>query len=394
MEIRDSLTVDAAGLTLTRDGYVVGEAKVSRAFNVQQYLGSELGLTGDDGGRVFGVYRDPEVVFDEKAMLSLAGRPVTRGHPAGEVNAANWKDLAKGAMGGTIKRDGEHVVASMVIMDADAAKEVMDGARSLSAGYTVSVVKDEGTAPDGTPYQYRQAGELRFNHVAYLPDNNPRAGNTRIGDDAKSWGASPVILPTADMKGSPMADNLHKVLVDGLQVETTDAGAAAIEKLTKDKADLAAKLSDAEKAHASAVADAASAHEKAIAAKDAELAKKDAEIDALKAKVVDEKALDAKVQARADLIATAHAIAKDVKSEGLSDAEIRKAVVVAKLGDALIAGKPEAYIDARFDILADEAKAGADPVRAALLSRDTSTKVTDNGQAAYEKRLADAWKGA
>lgn len=379
MHIRDSLTVDAAGLTLTRDGYVVGEARVSRAFNVQQYLGSELGLTGDDAGKVFGVYRDPEVVFDESAMLSLAGRPVTRGHPAGEVNAANWKDLAKGAMGGTIKRDGEHVVASMVIMDADAAKEVMDGARSLSAGYTVSVVKDEGTAPDGTPYQYRQAGELRFNHVAYLPDNNPRAGNTRIGDGAISWGAAPV---TNDQPEKDKIMNLKTVTVDGIPVEVTDQGATVIATLQQRLADATAKMSTADAAHVAA-----------IASKDAELAKKDAEIDALKAKVLDEKALDAKVQARADLITTAKAIAKDVKTEGLTDADIRKAVVVAKLGDEAIAGKAEAYIDARFDILADEAKAaGADPVRAALLNRDTKTNVTDNGQAAYEKRLADAWK--
>ncbi|WLS01734.1 DUF2213 domain-containing protein [Shinella oryzae] len=348
MEIRDSLTVDAAGLTLTRDGYVVGEAKVSRAFNVQQYFGSELGLTGDDAGRVFGVYRDPAVVFDEKSMLSLAGRPVTRGHPTGEVNASNWKDLAKGAMGGTIKRDGEHVVASMVIMDADAAKEVMSGARSLSAGYTVAVVKDEGTAPDGTPYQYRQAGELRFNHVAYLPDNNPRAGNTRIGD---AWRDQPGLAPITKEKDA-MSDALKTVVLGDKAVQVAVSDVAAIEAF---KADAAKTLSDAK-----------AAHNAAVAAKDAELAKKDAEIDALKAKVLDEKALDAKVQARADLISVAKSIAKDVKTEGLTDADIRKAVVVAKLGDAALAGKPEAYIDARFDILAEDAKANPDPFAAVV----------------------------
>lgn len=349
MEIRDSLTVDAAGLTLTRDGYVVGEAKVSRAFNVQQYFGSELGLTGDDVGKVFGVYRDPAVVFDEKAMLSLAGRPVTRGHPSGEVNASNWKDLAKGTMGGTIKRDGEHVVASMVIMDADAAKEVMGGARSLSAGYTVSVVKDEGTAPDGTPYQYRQAGELRFNHVAYLPDNNPRAGNTRIGDAWRDQGHAPI---TPSKKEDAMSDALKTVVLGDKAVQVAVTDVAAIEAF---KADAAKTLSDAKAAHTAA-----------LAAKDAELAKKDAEIDGLKAKVLDEKALDAKVQARADLISAANKIAKDVKTEGLTDADIRKAVVVAKLGDAAIAGKSDAYIDARFDVLVEDAKTGADPFATAV----------------------------
>lgn len=179
-----------------------------------------------------------------------------------------------------------------------------------------------------------------------------------------------------------MADNLRKVLVDGLQVETTDAGAQAIDKLTRDKAALEQRLADAEKANS-----------EALAAKDAELAKKDAQIDDLKGKVLDAAALDRLVQARADLIATAKSIVADVKTDGLSDAEIRKAVVVAKLGDDAVKDKAEAYIDARFDILAEDAAKNADPVRTALQSQDRNARNTnDNGQAAYEKRLADAWK--
>lgn len=177
-----------------------------------------------------------------------------------------------------------------------------------------------------------------------------------------------------------MADNLQKVLVDGLQVETTDAGATAIDRLKNDKASLAKQLADAE-----------TAHKAALDAKDAELAKKDAEIDDLKSKVIDGAALDTKVAARADLIATAKTIAKDLKTDGLSDAEIRKAAVVAKLGDAAIAGKPEAYVDVRFDILAEDAKK-ADPFADAMKGRDTNPTINDNGQADYEKRLTDAWK--
>lgn len=380
MQIRDSLTVDAAGLTLTRDGYVVGEAKVSRAYNVQQYYGAELGLMGDEAGKVFGVYRDPEVVFDERSMLSLAGRPVTRGHPDGEVNASNWRDLAKGTMGGTIKRDGEHVVASMVIMDADSAKEVMDGARALSAGYTVSVVRDEGIAPDGTPYQFRQAGELRFNHVAYLPDNNPRAGNTRIGDAWRDKGLAPI---TPSTKEDKMSDALKTVVLGDKAVQVAVSDVAAFEAF---KAESAKALADANTAHAAA-----------LAAKDAELAKKDAELDAAKAKVLSDADLDKRVQDRGDLIAVANAIAKDVKTTGLSDAAIRKAVVAAKLGDAAIAGKADAYIDARFDILAEDAKkeAGADPF-ARVVSDGLKPNLNDAGREskAWSDGISDlnAWR--
>lgn len=376
MQIRDSLTLDASGLSRTKDGYLIGDAKVSRAGNVQQYYGGEIGLTGDDAGKVFGVYRDPAVVFDEKAMLSLAGRPVTRNHPPEGVTAENWKDLTVGNMGGVIKRDGEHVVATMAIMDATAAAEIEAGARALSAGYTVGLTADAGIAPDGTPYQYRQSGELRFNHVAYLPGNNPRAGNTRIGDDAAIWGATRPV-PTADMKGSHMADTLQTVVLGDQAAQVAVADAPKIEAF---KAASAKALSDAQADHA-----------KAIAAKDAELAKLQAKLDDATGKVLTDAALDARVQARADLIGKAKMIAKDVATTGLSDAAIRKAAVVAALGDAAIAGKPEAYIDARFDILAEDAAKG-DPVAKALAD---VTKGTDRASI-YQKRdedLANAWRG-
>jgi hypothetical protein len=69
----------------------------------------------------------------------------------------------------------------------------------------------------------------------------------------------------------------------------------------------------------------------------------------------------------------------DADYSGKTDAEVRKIAVVAKLGDAAVVGKPDAYIEARFDILADGAKP-RDPVSQAL--RDSGgqrTTVQDNG---------------
>lgn len=109
---------------------------------------------------------------------------------------------------------------------------------------------------------------------------------------------------------------LKTVTVDGIPVEVTDQGATVIGTLQQRIADANTKLADAEKSH-----------QTALAAKDAEMAKKGAEIDALKGKILSDADLDKRVQARADLITKAHAIAKDVKTEGLSDSAIRKAVV-------------------------------------------------------------------
>lgn len=169
------------------------------------------------------------------------------------------------------------------------------------------------------------------------------------------------------------------VMVDGLSVVTTDAGAQAIQKLQGDL-----------QAARQATADAATAHQTAIAAKDAQIAKLEAERDAAQAKVLTDAAIDARVQARADLIATAKAL-HDADYAGKSDADIRKAVVAAKFGDAAVKDKSEAYIDARFDILADEAK--KDPVHRAMRDGVQRTSPISANDKAYEQSVEDLHRG-
>ena len=179
---------------------------------------------------------------------------------------------------------------------------------------------------------------------------------------------------------------LKTVTVDGIPIEVTDQGATVIATLQSRIADASKKLTDAEAVHVTS-----------LAAKDGELAKKDAEIDALKAKVVDGAALDKLVADRATLVSTAKAIAKDVKTDGLTDGAIRKAVVAAKLGDEAVKDKADAYIDARFDILAeDAAKTSTDPFRTVVSGglKTTDGQVTDGNKAYGEMitGLTDAWK--
>ena len=344
MQFTDAVTV--AGTRRTGDGYLVAEARAVRT-GIQVYLGDEVGRPEMDRVRV---YRGPEEVFADASLQSFTHAPVTINHPKDQVTAETWKDLAVGEVSTMAKKDGEWVLLPLILKDAKGIKEVESGKRQLSAGYTCEVVWEPGVTADGQPYDARQT-DIKINHLAIV--DMARAGSqARIGDDAGKWGASPV-TPTADRKEHSMSEALRKVLVDGLQVETTDAGAQAIDKLQNALKDAGLKVEVLTADHA-----------KALAAKDGELAKKDAEIDGLKAKVLDAAALDKLVTARADLINTSKAIAKDVKTDGLSDAEIRKAVVTAKLGDAAVKDKADAYIDARFDILAEDAvKNPADPLR-------------------------------
>jgi len=372
MKFTDAVSI--AGTRRRDDGYLVADARVART-GIQLYAGYEVGKPEMP---VVRVYRPDAEVFSRDTMASFAHRPVTNEHPADPVTADNWKDHAVGNTADEIARDGSLLRVPLMVSDAAAIADIEKGKRELSAGYTCDLAFEAGQTATGEAYDAIQKN-IRANHVAIV--QRGRAGSeVRIGDDAGKWGAAP-IHPTTDKETITMSDALRTVVVDGLSVSTTDQGAQAIAKLQKDLESSAAKLTDAEKAHT-----------EAIAAKDAELAKAHAERDAAKAKVLDAAALDKLVQARGDLIATAKTIAADVKTDGLSDADIRKAVVVAKLGDDAVKDKADAYIDARFDFLAEDAAKNADPVRAALQSQDRAPLTNDNGQSAYEKRLADAWK--
>lgn len=369
MQFIDAVAV--AGTRRTGDGYLVAEAKAVRT-GIQLYTGDEV---GKPELKVVRVYRPPEEVFAGDSLQSFTHAPVTIDHPAEAVTAENWKSLAVGEVSTMAKADGEWVHLPLILKDAAAIKSVEDGKRELSAGYTCSLDWTAGVTADGHQFDAQQRN-IKINHLALV--DRARAGpQARIGDGAE-WGIAPITEDATPEKEMKMT--LKTVTVDGIPVEVTDQGAVVIATLQQRLADANTKLSTAE-----------TAHQTALAAKDADLAKRDAEIDALKGKVLSDADLDKRVQERADLVATAKAIAKDVKTDGLSDADIRKAVVAAKLGDAAIAGKPEAYVLARFEIMAeDAAKESPDPFRDSLRNAgngNTPTPVYD--RSAADKAHAD-----
>lgn len=349
MQFTDAVTV--AGTRRTADGYLVATARAVRT-GIQLYAGHEVGKPEQD---VVRVYRAADQVFSVDSLQSFSHAPITVDHPEEGVTADNWKTLSVGEVSTAAKQDGEWVMLPLILKDAAAIKSVMDGKRELSAGYVCDLDFTPGVTADGETYDAQQRG-IKINHLALV--DRARAGSkARIGDGVGKWGASPV---TDQLLDKEQVMTLKTVTVDGIPIEVTDQGATVIATLQQRIADAAAASTKAQSDHAAA-----------IAAKDADLAKKDAEIDGLKAKVTTDADLDKRVAARADLITKAKAIAKDVKTDGLSDGAIRKAAVTAALGDAAVKDKADAYIDARFDILVEDAakKAGGnDPFRQAVQS--------------------------
>lgn len=362
------------GFKKTRDGFLLADVKVART-GVQTYLGRELGRPHLD--RVT-VYRPEEEVFSDESIATYVNRTVTDDHPTEMVNAKNWKKTSVGATGGKVLRDGEFVTLPMMVLDAAAVSKIEAGKRELSCGYDAELVWEDGLTPDGVPYQAKQRN-IRVNHVAIV-DAGRAGSECRIRDAA-----------SVEKEGRRMTDKtLRTVMFDGLSIETTDQGAQAIEKLQS-------QLQATKDGHATVIADL----QKQIADRDAQLGVKDGEIKKLQDAAIKPEQMDRMIADRADLVSKVKALDAAFDCTGKSPADIRRAVVSAKMGDAKIKDKSDDYVAALFDTLASAPGSTIvshnDTVRHALANHGsapvpTTDKMVVDAHAEYVKSLQDGWK--
>ncbi len=353
MDFQDAVTI--SGTRTTRDGYVVFDARTART-GIQTYLGTEMGRPDLSMVRV---YRDEAEVFAEDSLRSFAFKPITDNHPAKPVTAANWKDLAIGTVGGEIVRDGEFVKVPMSLMDKEAIDGVASGKRELSAGYSCDIEWAAGQTKDGQVYDAIQKN-IRINHIAVV--------------DAARGGAKLRIGDTNPGKDIPM----KTIVVDGLTVSLEDRDGQLVErhiaKLTADAEAVAKKLADAEAAHA-----------KAIAAKDEDLGKLKVELKTAQDAAVKPEALDKMVADRAALVTVVKTLDASIKVDGVSDGDLRKAAVTAKLGADVTKDASDAEITGMFKAISKDVKT-IDPVANAI---STNTGVSDAAADAYAKMVQD-----
>jgi len=339
----------------TADGYMVATAKVART-GIQLYSGDEM---GKPDMKVVRVYRPESEVFSDATVHSFAYRPMTNDHPAKPVTADNWKELAIGQTGGEVMRDKEFIRVPLVMMDGKAIKDYQDGKQELSMGYTADIKWEAGETPDGEHYDAIQTN-IRNNHIALV-------GAARAGHEAKIGAAGGQDGQHDDTGGLQMAD-MKKITFNDVTIEVSEQAAEVIASL---KNQLSEATANAEAAQAEA---------------DKALAEKDAKIEKLESDAMTADKLDAAVKERSDLIGKAKSIA-DANYSGKSSAEIKRTAVAAVLGDEAVKDKSEAYIDARFDVMLEDADKQKDS------NDQTKTTVTD-AQAEYEKNLTEAWKEA
>lgn len=352
-------------------GFLVATTRVART-GVQLYLARELGDIAINAGfapdDVVRVYRHPDEVFHKDSLASITRVPVTVDHPSEGVTAENWAQLAVGEVGDAYTTDKEWIVVNPMIKDSAAIQAARTTHKEISMGYGAAIVK----ARDGLDADFEQKN-IRYNHLALVPKG--RAGDmARIGD---AWGATPVTdfqpgnTPKTE-KGGRMSDQLQTVVLGDKAVQVAVTDVAAIEQF---KADTTKRITDAETAHAAA-----------IAAKDEEIGKLRVDLaQAQKDAAID---VDALVAARTEFLGLLDAIAPGMETKGKADAELRKAAVAATLGDEMVVNASDAEIAGMFKAMS-KGKISQNPVADAFKGgvKSSDNTALNDATAAYHARL-------
>lgn len=153
----------------TGEGFLICRNVPIARTGEQSYLGSEIGLTGEDASRMVTVCRVPGEVFSEVALASFEGKPVTNDHPPCLIGPDDVTAYSRGHAEMVRRGAGEwadYVLADLHIQARDLIDAVRNGKREISCGYECEYVQNG----DGT---YSQKN-IRGNHIAVV--DRGRAG--------------------------------------------------------------------------------------------------------------------------------------------------------------------------------------------------------------------------
>ena len=164
----DSIRLDARRAVRTDEGFLRVPARITRTGILEYHR----------GGRVVRELRRPEQVFAPESVASLAGVPVTVGHPGDRVvTARNVNAHAVGFVGPDVAAtDNRYLEATLTIWRQDAVADVEAGKLTeISAGYR-PLQFGPGGEYGGQKYDLEQQ-EIRYNHAAMLPSGHARGGS-------------------------------------------------------------------------------------------------------------------------------------------------------------------------------------------------------------------------
>lgn len=290
-------------------------------------------------------YRPAEEVFSTESVESFKGAPVTIGHQ-GAVTAETWAAKAVGHVGEDVRADDNLAVATVTIQKADAIQQIRAGSLvELSCGYEVDIDETPGEF-EGERYDAIQRN-IRGNHVALGPAGWGRAGKTvalRLDGNQEVLSGPTLSL----MESTPTLE------LELLRRDLASARADS-EKLLGERDTLLARVKELE----------------------------------------DPARIDSLVQAKVLVLDQARkALGPEFKADGLTETQLKVAVIQSKNKAFVQDGKSAEYIAAAFDMALTLESPPAPGLSAVRMDMAVAAPV-DRIRAAQEKSTAaakDAWK--
>lgn len=209
----------------TGEGFLICKNVPIARIGSQDYMGYELGLTGQDAQQLYRAMRTPEEVFSEAAMASFEGKPVTNDHPPDLIGPDDVSMYEKGHAQNVRKGSGRwdgFLIADLHIHSRDLIEAIKAGKREISCGYECEY-DDNG---DGTFTQRN----IRGNHIAVV--DKGRAGKMAAILDSNY--KNEAVKPPERMTGK-MAKISALMKLFGLAVK--DKSPDEIEKMAMDAAE-------------------------------------------------------------------------------------------------------------------------------------------------------------
>lgn len=194
--------------SFTQEGYLkCVNVRLAKAPQVRQYYAYEFpNLEGYSADQVINVYVAAEDLFKPEVIKGFDGVDATDYHPPkNEINASNWKEYHIGECF-NVRQEGDFLVGDLIIKDQNSIGLIQNNERvEISLGYAADLVLEQGTAPDGTPYQAKFINFIG-NHVA-LVKYGRCGGDCRIGDKQQT---------------PPKGNKTMEVIVNGIRFNIGD----------------------------------------------------------------------------------------------------------------------------------------------------------------------------
>jgi uncharacterized protein len=201
----------------TSDGFLRAKVSIAKT-GVFSYLHAD--------GKIIKEAKLPEELFSQTTLDSLKGVPVTNEHPPvndsnGLINQTNYSKYVRGSLGEIVVLDGDHIVTTETIYDAELIKQLKNGEkREVSIGFETDVEFTSGVYK-GQRYDAVQRN-IKINHLAHVK-------NGRAGESVK------VHLDSVNTDYAIMQGEVNDMIVriDGKDIEVSEEVYKEIESLRK-----------------------------------------------------------------------------------------------------------------------------------------------------------------